>query len=283
MSDPAGLSRANSAEGRLQRAAFDVMREHERDGALPTSIRFVFYVLEQRGEASKSERAANLSEALMRLRELGLVPWTWIVDETRTLTDWDSAETVVGYLRDRVDEARVNPWPGPAPLILTESESLAGVLRALTYDYVCPIAATRGQVGGFLHTEVGPFLESARGRKVLYLGDLDLSGGQIETNTRRVLEQEILSRALDWTRVAITEGQVAERDLEPIAKKDKRYKPARPYKAWETEALGQQTVVALVREALDALLPGRLTDVRVREAAERTAIARVLEDGADGT
>jgi hypothetical protein len=73
MSEPAGLSDPGSAKGRLQRAALRVMCEHQRDRALPTSIRFVFYELEQRGEASKRERVANLSEALMVLRELGLV------------------------------------------------------------------------------------------------------------------------------------------------------------------------------------------------------------------
>ena len=46
------------------------------------------------------------------------------------------------------------------------------------------IAATNGQVGGFLHTDVAPVLnDSAR---VLYLGDFDLAGNDIEANTRRV-------------------------------------------------------------------------------------------------
>jgi len=37
-----GLSDPGSAKGRLQRTALRVMREHQRDRALPTSIRFVF-------------------------------------------------------------------------------------------------------------------------------------------------------------------------------------------------------------------------------------------------
>jgi hypothetical protein len=35
---------------------------------------------------------------------------------------------------------------------------LGGVLRAMTGKYLCSIAATNGQVGGFLHTEVAPIL-----------------------------------------------------------------------------------------------------------------------------
>jgi hypothetical protein len=43
--------------------------------------------------------------------------------------------------------------------MLVESRSLGRVLRAMTSEYLCSIAATNGQVGGFLHTEVAPILQ----------------------------------------------------------------------------------------------------------------------------
>lgn len=51
-----------------------------------------------------------------------------------------------------VGRARIHLWNGnPAPMILTESRSLGGVLRdKLSRDYLTPIAATNGQVGGLL-------------------------------------------------------------------------------------------------------------------------------------
>jgi hypothetical protein len=51
---------------------------------------------------------------------------------------------------------------------------------------------------------------------VLYFGDLDLSGGHIEENTREVLEKYA---PLDWTRLAITDVQVRAR-LEGTAEED---------------------------------------------------------------
>jgi hypothetical protein len=89
-------------------------------------------------------------------------------------------------------------------MVLTDSRSLAGVLRTVAERYVVPIAATNGHVGGFLHTGVGPRL--VPGQRVLYLGDLDLSGDQIEANTRRVLE-EITGDGLRWVRIALTAAQ----------------------------------------------------------------------------
>lgn len=37
------LSAPDTKAGRLQRACLELLREHERDGALPTNGRFLFY------------------------------------------------------------------------------------------------------------------------------------------------------------------------------------------------------------------------------------------------
>jgi hypothetical protein len=47
------LSNADSKRGRIQRAVLALMHEHRLDGMIPTSGRFAFYELEQRGLATK--------------------------------------------------------------------------------------------------------------------------------------------------------------------------------------------------------------------------------------
>jgi hypothetical protein len=169
--------------------------------------------------------------------------------------------------------ARLDPWAGDAPLILTESRSLAGVLRELVHDYAVLIAATNGQVGGFLHREIIPILRL--GQRILYLGDLDLSGGQIEDNTRRVLERE--SGELDWERLALTGEQVERYGLPLIEKHDRRYNDGHPHEAVETEAIGQTIIVEIVRDRLEQLLPEPLRSVQVRADAQRAVILRALQ------
>lgn len=287
--DDTGLSRPNTARGRLQRAVLAVLREHQADGALPTSNRFIFYELRQRGEIPLTARTVqpgkkvarrhdqDLSDASKHLRDIGLIPWPWIVDETRALFNWSYAETVAEHLMEEVDDARINPWPGSPPLILCESRTFGGVLnRTLAPEYGCPVASTNGQVGGFLHTNIAPLLRNGdEDRPVLYAGDLDNSGGQIEANTKRELEKAI-GFSLNWTRVALTQAQVSQYGLIPIRKIDNRYKPPQAHDAVEVEALGQTVVTGIIRAALDALLPVPLADVRVREAAEREAAKKLL-------
>jgi hypothetical protein len=210
--------------GALRDLLVSLLQEHERDGAIPTSARFLYYELVQRGQLSKQRNGArrpdqDLHDALIDIREGGRVLWDWIVDETRSLEDYTGYASVKDGTLAQLSYITIDPWRRRAPMILTESRSLAGVLRDIVRDYRRRIASTNGQCGGFLRTDIAPMLTPSD--TVLYFGDLDLSGRQIEGNTRRVLEQ-IIDGLLRWERVALTEQQVSDYDLPRITKRDRR-------------------------------------------------------------
>jgi hypothetical protein len=139
--------------------------------------------------------------------------------------------------------------------------------------YCVRIASTNGQCGGFLRTTIAPKLRPDD--RVLYLGDLDNAGGQIEANTRRVLKQEI-DGPLQWERLAITKAQVTRHRLPSILKHDRRYKDGHPHEAVETEALSQIVLVRMSRRRLDELLPEPLSRVQARADRQRRRIAAAL-------
>jgi hypothetical protein len=280
-----GLSAETTKKGRRQRACLELLREHEADGALPTSIRFLFYELVSRQVVPKAYPARrertpsqDVSDAVKHLRNVGIVPWDWIVDESRTLHSRHYASSVYEYVEDVLPRARIDLWSGePPPLILCESRSFAGVLRDIAATYLCPIAATNGQAGGFLHTMVGPMLAQRVGlRRVFYLGDLDLSGRHIEENTCKVLSEYA---ELEWKRLAITDVQVREHRLTEVQKVDKRFKPPRRFPAVETEALRQQVIQRILAARLDAELPEPLPVVMEREKRQRVQVRERLFAG----
>ena len=283
------LSAPGTKSGRLQRACLALLRQHETDGALPTNGRFLFYELEQAGVVPKHydnlvrTPSQEVTEATMRLRELGLVPWDWITDESREVNEPSFNASVYEYVVERASYARIDAWAGtPPPLIICESRAVKGVLTNLAYDYLVSIVATGGQCGGFLVTEVAPLLANSD-RRVLYIGDHELRGpaDQIEANTRRYLERHAGRDFGDgtWERIALTAVQV---DANPrltelvIEKFDRRFKPPRAYKAVECEAVGQVVLTQIVRDHLDRLLPEPLSTVRVRELAQRDAMEEAL-------
>jgi hypothetical protein len=253
-----------------------LLDRHRADRALPTSVRFLFYELVMQRIVTKDGNRPDkvVSAALTDLRESGLVPWDDIVDETREVFDYTGSPTVADDLARYLDVATIDPWRGQVPFILTESRSLAGVLRAQCSDYRCRIASTNGQVGGFLHTKVAPVLRE--GDRIGYLGDYDLAGGDIEANTRCVLER--LVGELDWQRLALTRDQVEQHNLPRIIKTDKRFKNGGgEHEAVETEALSQTLIVNIVRDWLNELLLQPLDAVLVRERRQRARLRRLIE------
>jgi hypothetical protein len=276
------LSAEHTRAGYLQRACLDLYEEHRRDGTLPTSLRFLFYELEGRGIVAKSYAdkktltgGQEVSRAFMLLREEGLVPWHDIVDETRILRNPHRRATVARAAADMVGSMRKDPWGVDyAPLILCESRSLSGVLSGVASSYCVPLAATNGQTGGFLHTDIGPLVRDSV-IEVLYFGDLDFSGSHIEANTRRVLE--FYEKDLLWTKLAVDGAQVRERNLSVMPKYDKRTKSY--HDAVETEALSQGEIVRLLTEALDQRLPRPLGETLEEEEAERAQVRSLLAGG----
>jgi hypothetical protein len=219
----------------------------------------------------------------MRLRELGLVPWWWLVDETREVTWWRYAPTVYEYVLDTVPRARIDCWNGePPPLVICEARGTKGVLEHIVQEYLAPITATGGQSGGHIVNEIVPLL-AGNDRKVLYTGDCEVGGpgDQIEANTRSYIENHAGRRftAETWIKVALTPEQVARsprlRRL-AIDKLDCRYKPPRHYRAIECEAVGQAALQRMLRKALNALLPEPLADLQVREERQRRIMLATL-------
>ena len=285
------LTGPNTKKGRVQRDVLALLIDHQAKGEIPTNIRFIFYELVQVGKAMKAaaddtrkntKRSVgpdakagmqDITDAATHLRVEGIIPWSWIEDETRNVAVWDHAPTVLDYVRDRLAEATINPWPDTPPLILCESRATAGVLRSAVSRYACPIAGTAGQTAGFLHVEIAPLLDD-NDRRVLYLGDLDKPGADIEANTRRVLEDEV-GRVVRWRRLGLTEEQAEAAGIPVNRKEDGRDGIVRD--AIEVESLGQTQVVALVTNFLDDLLPEPLADVLEREAGERADVRRLLD------
>jgi hypothetical protein len=267
--------------GALRDLLFNLLQEHARDGTIPTNNRFLFYELVQRGQLSKEKTGVrradqNLHDALIDIREDGRIPWDWIIDETRSLEDYTGYNSIKDGVLARLPYIGIDPWRSRPPMIVTESRSLAGVLRHIVVEYRARIASTNGQCGGFLRTNIAPKLIA--GDRVIYLGDLDLAGDHIEANTRRVLEREI-GGELVWERLALTQEQVREYDLPVIIKRDRRYKDNRPHRAVETEAISQRVLIDILRARLDHLLPEPLTRVQEREARQRRQLAALLRRG----
>jgi hypothetical protein len=277
------LRRANSYQDRApdspiglwRRVAYDLLREHHRDGMLPTTIRFLYYELVQRSgmPPCRKNRAPinDLTQAITDLRKQGDIPWTWIIDESRQVESFAGASDLKSWTKDVLEQARLDPWDGNIPMVITESRAVAGVLRATCERYAVRLAAVGGHCAGFLHNDIPPMLDST----VLYFGDHNIAGGSIEDNTRDVLEQSV--GPLAWERLAVTLEQVRKYRLPPKPKDDKRFGEDRGlHDSYECEALSQKRIIEILERRLDDLLPEPLEAVLEREAQQRAAMLKLI-------
>ena len=280
MSGVDGFEYGRGAAGELRRWAFDVLVRHGDEDTLPTSNRHLFYEAVMAGVIAKGVDGKqggrrpdqNLTDAITWLREQGLVSWGAIEDRTRHIDDHrGDGQTIHDGVYGLLDRITIDPWDDVLPIIVAESESVAGVLVRFAADYRVPIIPTRGQSNGFLRTVVARQLDD-RDVVVCYLGDADKAGADIEANTQRVLDEVLDIK--DWQRATLTWEQVETHGLPTVERTDGR--DGVTYEVCEIEALPQRELIDDVTAYLDGWRDWDFDDVQVRESVQRDEIDRLL-------
>jgi hypothetical protein len=157
--------RPGTKAARLREWFHNAIRQHQDAGTLPTTPKFLIYeavsaAIIPKAATGKRRYDQDAGEAITWLRETGLVPWDWIVDRTRHIADHLGWPRVVDAVLAAATHTRLDPWRGRAPLLIVESESLAGLLEPLTRDYRIVLVPVRGQAGGaYLVNDVRPYVE----------------------------------------------------------------------------------------------------------------------------
>jgi len=146
----------------------------------PASVRAVCYQLFNAKEIPDMSRASTnrVGQQLVYAREQGIIPWAWIVDETREaerISAWDDpaafAETVQrAYRRDY--------WAGQQQVeVWSEKGTVRGTLAPILNKYGVTFRVMHGYSSA---TTVNDIAEGTRDLEdpliALYVGDYDPSG-----------------------------------------------------------------------------------------------------------
>lgn len=232
----------------------------------PAGVRAVCYRLFVRGWLPSMAKNCmdKVSKQLVYAREEGIIPWEWIVDETRAVERvpvWGhAAEYIADLERDYRRDAwlhqpyRVEVWSEKA----TVSGTIAPVLDAygVSYRYMHGYSSATA-----LHETAEESEAETRVFVVLYVGDWDPSGMHMsEVDVRNRLER--YGGDVVVVRIALTAADIADPELPSFAVETKR-KDARF--RWFVANYGQQCW------ELDALSP-----VVLRQRVE-TEICRYID------
>lgn len=147
----------------------------------PISVRGIAYKLFSRGLIASMAKpeTQKVSVQLTDARELGIIPWEWIVDETREaerVTLWSNPDEIIraavrGYRRDywREQPHWVEVW--------SEKGTVRGVLRPVLEKYGVTFRVHHGfSSATALHDIAVETANATKPLTVLYAGDYDPSG-----------------------------------------------------------------------------------------------------------
>ena len=140
---------------------------------------------------------------------------------------------------------------------------------------------TRGQSSEtFAHAAAEAWLESWRKPVVLYVGDHDPHGLDIEESLMEKLGRFYKDMPIRWRRIGVTAEQVIAMDLPTTAPKLKGRRKPYPYD-WsaEAEALPAQVLRALLDEAIESYVDlDQLEVLRVAEQNERRSLLELVRE-----
>jgi hypothetical protein len=196
----------------------------------PLTLRGLLYRVVSAGwlPSTDKQHYTRVGRVMTTLREAGVVPFRWIVDNVRS-TEKPSSRSGLADFAESVRRAyRKNFWARLPEYVhvIVEKDAIAGVLAPVTREYDVALSPIRGYVSlSFAHEIAETWNRIAKPIFAVYLGDFDASGFDLERDVRAKLER-YCHRPFNWCRLGVNREDFEAFGLIPLKPKktDRRYK-----------------------------------------------------------
>jgi hypothetical protein len=258
------------------------------DGDHPQSIRHVFYrMTDPRWPApvEKSDKGyRDVQHRIVQLRRSGRIPYNWISDMTRRAYLTPTFGTAAEFIRTMAGQYRADLWREAEVRceVWVESRSIASVLIQTCKDLAVGLFPCGGFSSiSFAHeaAEEHNQDDDRRPLQIFYIGDYDPAGVLIDRSLERELRLHLRADIpLRFTRLGINAEQVERFNLPGKPRKNSDRRARHIQETVEAEALPAAELRAIVRSAVERLLPAHALRVtKVAEQSERGLLKRVAE------
>lgn len=264
----------------------------------PMTLRQLYYRFVALDVLENKESQYNyLGEAIKEARIDGEIPWGWVEDRTRSagagdhdeVEPRDHFEERLSWLKNADGSYNRPRWEGQDRYVevWVEKEALAGVFEAVARDLKVVSFPNRGYTSVTLLKQAADRIEdNASGGstpRILYFGDFDPSGQDIERNIRDKLN-DVFGVSVIVERVALTREQIDERKLppQPAKRSDSRYEDfvqEHGDMAVELDALPPEDLRSMVRRAVEKHFDeDQRQEVLAKQRRHRAAIADWIDE-----
>ena len=229
----------------------------------------------------------TVQHQLVKLRDDGRVPWTWVSDGTRWRRQVQSFDSAVEAVEHVARYYRQDLWRRTPVYceIWCESDSLAGVISAECDRYGAALMVSRGfSSRSYLHRAAMEIEEEGRPAYLYYAGDWDPAGKLIPEVIEARLREFSPGAEIYFERLFVTPEQIAEWDLPTMPAKSTTHSKGFTGGTVEAEAIPAKMARQLVREAIEQHVSRDLLEKNeIVEQSERELLTRWASAVAGGT
>jgi hypothetical protein len=260
----------------------EILSEYARQ-SLVLTVRQLYYQMVSRAYIPNNQREYKKLVALLTdARMAGLIDWDMLEDRNRTilyLSHWENPGQIVEAAHDSY---RKDLWETQVVHVevMLEKDALAGVLQDVCEELDVRLIPNRGYSSASTMYRHGRRLHWAHraGKQIqiLYLGDYDPSGLDMDRDILSRLELFAGGICIDFRRLALTEEQIETYNPPPSPAKlsDSRaeaFIAEHGEDVWELDALEPTVLRDLVHDAILEYRDDELWDELVQEQEEEKA------------
>ena len=224
----------------------------------PITVRGVCYRLFVAGhiDSMATKNTQKISRLLTQAREEGLIPWEWIVDDSRRMEGDGGFRDLQQYAKVIELSYRRDFWAHQPHrvIVISEKATVAGILRPVLDEYGVPFFAAHGFNSATKVYELAQEIDRDDRQYVfLYVGDYDCSGMHMSEVDLPGRLQRYGARYFLFDRIALTENAVGSLPFFDAKDTDPRYDwYVTKYggKAWELDAMNPKDLRERVRDEI---------------------------------
>jgi len=249
----------------------------------------VYYYLIAQGVIDSMEKrnTSNISRLLTDAREQDIIPWEWIVDETRELervSSWDDPADYVQTIRRAYRKDFWSQQPNTVE-VWSEKGTVRGVLKPVLDDYGVGFQVMHGFSGA---TTVNEIATRNRDRPLdaLYVGDWDPSGMYMSEHDLPQRIERYGGEHVVVARVALKREDVNDPALPSFDAETKQGDPRYKWftdtyggRCWEIDAMNPNALRERVRQAIEHHISGKDAWKRceLAQEAEQASLQTALD------
>ncbi|MCQ9386802.1 hypothetical protein [Brevibacterium moorei] len=250
----------------------------------PLTVRSCFYRVVSAGGVEKTERGyAVVQRRLLKLRQEGRVPYTWVTDAGRALSYPLAYHSLADRLNGIVQSYRRDLWDfqQTAVIALVEKDGLLGVVDPVADEYGVPLGATKGYASESFNWEVADRIKRFGRRQVhvFNIGDHDPSGVNAWESFCAKTRDFAPQADIVFQRIAVTPEQIEQYGLltRPTKKTDSRAK-AFEGESVEADALSPSDLRGILRTAIESVIDhDKVAEALAIEQAEKLQLQTLIE------